>query len=160
MIRMAMGESTSFGAGSDTVDCSPPENEYTDIVRFSMRLPFTGQLFRNQCNALEIEIERIAETTEDREGLASKYLFGQQSRGDAWVVPAEVVLVNPNAPDNTAIQGKFTIDRAQVVDVVVSDDDKGPPRETIRIVCTGVKYEDVAGSGSQMWNVPLEVPNF
>jgi hypothetical protein len=156
MIRMKLGG--TFKAANDEVD---HETEFTDILQFSMRLPFSGALFRNQCGALEIELVRVAETKEPYELLATKYLFGtlgnEAGHGQALVAPAEVIIINPNSAKKEEIQGKFTIEKAQVVDVSLSDDDAGAPKEIIRLVCTGVKYK---GTDAAQTEQAFLVPNF
>jgi hypothetical protein len=158
MIRMKFSE--PFSKANDPVD---HKNELTDIVRFSMRLPFSGALFRNQCGALEIEIERVAETHEEYEVLASRFLFGNreggEGHGQAIVDKAEVIIINPNSAEKEKIQGRFTIGKAQVVDVSIIDDESSKPRETVRIVCTDVKYKDEA-SGAAATSQAFLVPNF
>jgi hypothetical protein len=146
-VRIAIDGKFQFQ--NDALTFSGAGGELTCITSLNMDLAFQAGLTECRAGVLSIRVTRDASHGTPEDLLAAKYQFGKGKRGEEWVFPGEVWLIDDNHTGAASVVGKFEMQRAQVMSVQ-PEDNAGPPTETVVIHAYEWKYSDVVGGNTPM----------
>jgi hypothetical protein len=134
--------------------------ELPRIKRLHMAMKFLVGPHGSCVLALELFVKRDASHRTPGDRLATRYRKGQAGRGEEWVFPAELLLIDDTRSGHISVVGKWVLPKTQIVRVEPTQD--GQADEDVVFHCYEFHYIDVAG-GNQLLSsdsrvVPLKAP--
>ncbi|HZV00762.1 MAG TPA: hypothetical protein VFF73_28865 [Planctomycetota bacterium] len=136
-MAVRLGLNGKFKGGAGGGDFSG-KGELTGIQSLQMEIHLKSKLSGSEAAGLWIYLRRDASHGTEADVAASTYQFGQDSTGETWFVPAQLIFVN-DAGMGQPVVGMWDLHETQVMQVEL-DDAFGEPTESIVLYCRKYNY--------------------